>query len=166
MTVRGPLNVLFLCTANSARSILSEAILNHIGNGQFKAFSAGSQPGSKVHPNAIELLENLGHPTSGLRSKSWEEFAEPGAPIMDHIITVCNNAAGEACPVWPGHPITDHWDIRDPAGIGVTDDERRQTFAQTYRCLESKIQSFVDQIQNREEDMTSKTVSQDSPDKG
>lgn len=139
-------NVLFLCTANSARSILSEAILNRVGDGKFRAFSAGSKPGGTVNPDAIELLERLDYPTHGLRSKSWDEFAASGAPVMDCVITVCNNAAGEICPVWPGHPATDHWDIRDPAGLGSTADERRQAFRDAYRTLESRIKAFVDRI--------------------
>jgi len=146
MKLQAPLNVLFLCTANSARSILSEAILNRIGKGRFKAYSAGSRPGGTVHPGAIELLEKLDYQTDILRSKPWEEFESPGAPVMDYIITVCNNAAGESCPIWPGHPLTDHWDIQDPAGAGSTDDERRQAFVLAYRTLMTKIQMFIDQI--------------------
>ena len=118
-------NVLFLCTGNSARSILGEAILNRLGDGEFRAFSAGSKPVGQVNPGALELLTERGYPTEGLRSKSWDEFARSGAPVLDHVITVCNNAAGETCPVWPGHPATDHWDIDDPAGVGETVEDRR-----------------------------------------
>ena len=150
MTLQEPQNVLFLCTANAARSILSEAILNGIGNGQFKAFSAGSRPGGTVHPNTIELLERLGYQTDNLRSKSWDEFASQGAPVMDYIITVCNNAAGESCPILPGQPLTDHWDILDPAAITGTDIQRRQAFEQAYRTLRARIQKFIDQIQERQ----------------
>jgi arsenate reductase len=139
------LNVLFLCTGNSARSILSEAILNRLGEGEFKAFSAGSRPVGKVNPGAIDLLEGLGYSTDGLRSKSWEEFAGPGAPVMEQIITVCNNAAGETCPIWPGHPATAHWDIRDPADVGASDEERRAAFHAAYEDLESRIRSFIEQ---------------------
>lgn len=136
-------NVLFLCTGNSARSILSEAILNRLGSGRFTAFSAGSQPVGKVNPGATELLGRLGYPTDGLRSKSWDEFAAPGAPVMDHVITVCNNAAGETCPVWPGHPARTHWDIADPAGVGRNDQERAEAFEAAYRDIESRIREFV-----------------------
>lgn len=139
------MNVLFLCTANSARSILSEVILNRLGGGEFCAFSAGSQPAGNVNPDAITLLESLGYPTARLRSKSWDEFAGPDAPSMDHIITVCNNAAGETCPVWPGHPVTDHWDITDPAGVGANDAERREAFQTAYVTLETRIRNFVSQ---------------------
>lgn len=146
-----PLNVLFLCTANSARSILSEAILDRIGKGQFRAFSAGSRPAGAVNPHAIALLQSLDYPTDGLRSKSWDEFAEAGAPVMDHIVTVCNNAAGEACPVWPGHPQTDHWDIRDPAGPGSDGAERHQAFVDAYDALYSRIQSLVERYEDASE---------------
>jgi len=137
------MNVLFLCTGNSARSILGEAILNRLGEGEFTAFSAGSQPVGKVNPGAIEMLEHLGYPVAGLRSKSWDEFASPDAPAMDQIITVCNNAAGETCPIWPGRPATAHWDIEDPAGAGKTDGERRAAFEAAYEDLEARIKSFV-----------------------
>jgi arsenate reductase len=121
-------NVLFLCTGNSARSILSEALLNRLGAGHFRAFSAGSKPVGRVNPGALELLRRRDYPIEGLRSKSWDEFAGADAPAMDYIITVCNNAAGETCPVWPGRPATEHWDIADPAGVGETDEERRAAF--------------------------------------
>ncbi len=121
--------VLFLCTGNSARSIIAEALLNHIGAGRFKAYSAGSHPKGAVHPPALELLADKGLPDSGLRSKSWDEFARPGAPRVDFVITVCDNAAREVCPVWPGHPLTAHWGIADPAAVGGTSGEQRQAFA-------------------------------------
>jgi arsenate reductase len=137
-------NVLFLCTGNSARSILSEAILNRLGEGRFRAFSAGSKPVGRVNPGALELLGRRVYPTEDLRSKSWDEFAGPDAPAMDYVITVCNNAAGETCPVWPGHPATEHWDIADPAGVGETDDERRAAFEEAYAVLQKRIEKFVD----------------------
>jgi len=136
-------NVLFLCTGNSARSILSEAILNRLGEGRFRAFSAGSKPVGRVNPGAFELLARREYPTDELRSKSWDEFARPGAPQMDYIVTVCNNAAGETCPVWPGHPATEHWDIDDPAGVGETDEERRAAFEEAYAVLQKRIEKFV-----------------------
>jgi arsenate reductase len=138
--------VLFLCTGNSARSILSEAILTKLGAGRCEAFSAGSQPAGTVNPGAIELLQRLGYPTAGLRSKSWNEFAGPEAPVMDRIITVCNNAAGESCPVWPGHPATDHWDIKDPAGVGNNDAERRAAFEVAFADLEGRIRTLLEQL--------------------
>jgi len=136
-------NVLFLCTGNSARSILSEAILSRLGEGRFRAFSAGSKPVGRVNPGALELLARREYPTDELRSKSWDEFARPGAPQMDYIVTVCNNAAGETCPVWPGHPATEHWDIDDPAGVGETDEERRAAFEEAYAVLQKRIEKFV-----------------------
>jgi arsenate reductase len=146
MTTKHIRNVLFLCTGNSARSILSEAILNRLGNGRFRAFSAGSKPVGQVNPGALELLQRREYPTDGLRSKSWDEFAGSGAPQMDCIVTVCNNAAGETCPVWPGHPATEHWDIDDPAGVGDSDEERRAAFEEAYAVLEKRIEKFVDRI--------------------
>lgn len=137
-------NVLFLCTGNSARSILSEAILDRVGEGRFRAFSAGSKPAGRVNPGALELLARREYPTADLRSKSWDEFAGPDAPAMDYVITVCNNAAGETCPVWPGHPATEHWDIADPAGVGETDEERRAAFESAYAVLRKRIQAFVE----------------------
>lgn len=146
MTTKQIRNVLFLCTGNSARSILSEAILNRIGEGHFRAFSAGSKPVGQVNPGALELLQRREYPTDGLRSKSWDEFAGPGAPEMDYIVTVCSNAAGETCPVWPGHPATEHWDIEDPAGVGNSDEERRAAFAEAYAVLEKRIEKIVDRL--------------------
>ena len=143
MTPKQIRNVLFLCTGNSARSILSEAILNRLGEGRFRAFSAGSKPVGRVNPGALELLARREYPTDELRSKSWDEFARPGAPQMDYIVTVCNNAAGETCPVWPGHPATEHWDIDDPAGVGETVEERRAAFEEAYAVLQKRIEKFV-----------------------
>jgi arsenate reductase len=143
-TTKQTRNVLFLCTGNSARSILSEAILNRIGDGRFRAFSAGSKPVGRVNPGALELLGRREYPTDELRSKSWDEFAGPDAPAMDYVITVCNNAAGETCPVWPGHPATEHWDIADPAGVGETDEERRAAFEEAYAVLQKRIEKFID----------------------
>lgn len=139
------MNVLFLCTGNSARSILAEAILNRLGAGHITAYSAGSKPVGRVNPHAIELLRKLGYPTEGLRSKSWDEFAD--GPVMDHVVTVCNNAAAETCPVWPGRPATDHWDIEDPAGVGETDEERRAAFAAAYRTLEARIRDILGKLE-------------------
>lgn len=139
-------NVLFLCTGNSARSILSEAILNRLGQGRIRAYSAGSHPAGRVNPGAIALLSDRGYQVAGLRSKSWDEFAVPGATEMDYIITVCNNAAGETCPVWPGHPATEHWDIADPAGVGSTDEEVRQAFEKAYSVLQKRIAELLTRI--------------------
>ena len=136
-------NVLFLCTGNSARSILGESLMNHLGAGRFAGFSAGSQPKGEVHPFATELLTRLQLPTAGLRSKSWEEFAAPGAPQMDFIFTVCDNAADEACPLWPGHPVTAHWGLPDPAAAEGTEAERRLAFADTLRMLSNRITAFI-----------------------
>ena len=136
-------NVLFLCTGNSARSILAEAILNRIGQGRFKAYSAGSQPKGEVHPYALDLLKSLNHDTSFARSKNWEEFAGPGAPEMSFVFTVCDNAANEACPVWPGQPMTAHWGIPDPAAAEGTEAERRLAFADAYRMLGARISIFT-----------------------
>ncbi len=135
-------NVLFLCTGNSARSILAEAILNYKGRGRFRAFSAGSYPTGTVNPAAIELLERLQIPTDGLRSKAWDEFAAPGAPPLDFVITVCDNAAGEVCPVWPGQPVTAHWGVADPAHVeGAL--EKAQAFRDAFRTLERRIDLFL-----------------------
>ncbi|PZN96282.1 MAG: ArsR family transcriptional regulator [Alphaproteobacteria bacterium] len=130
-------NVLFLCTGNSARSILGEALLNHHGAGRFKAFSAGSYPKGKVHPVALEVLADLGLPTTGLRSKIWDEFAGSDAPDFDFIFTVCDDAAGESCPIWPGHPMTAHWGIDDPAA--VTGEGQRAAFLKAARHLETRL---------------------------
>ena len=146
MTTKPVQNVLFLCTGNSARSILSESLLNRLGDGRFRAFSAGSKPVGRVNPGALELLQRRGYPTEELRSKSWDEFAGAGAPAMDPVITVCNNAAGDTCPVWPGHPATEHWDIKDPAGVGASDVERRAAFEEAYAVLEKRIEKFLDRV--------------------
>jgi arsenate reductase len=136
-------NVLFLCTGNSARSIMAEAILDREGTGRFKAYSAGSHHKGAVHPFARELLDKLNHPTQNLRSKSWDEFATEEAPKLDFIFTVCDDAAGEVCPVWPGQPLTAHWGIPDPAKVGGTEAEQRLAFADAYRMLKNRISVFV-----------------------
>lgn len=136
-------NVLFLCTGNSARSILGEALLNHLGQGHFRAFSAGSTPKGAVHPMALEALARTGVATDGLRSKGWEEFSAPGAPQMDFIFTVCDNAAGEACPIWPGHPMTAHWGIEDPAAVDGPEFKQRAAFEDALRFLRNRIGAFV-----------------------
>ncbi|HEU0309657.1 MAG TPA: arsenate reductase ArsC [Sphingomicrobium sp.] len=138
---KGSYNVLFLCTGNSARSILAEAILNQQGMGRFHAFSAGSQPKGAVHPAAIALLKELDYDTGGFRSKSWDEFAAPGAPELDFVFTVCDNAAGELCPVWPGQPMTAHWGIEDPAA--VEGDGQVQAFWIAYNQLRRRIELFL-----------------------
>jgi arsenate reductase (thioredoxin) len=143
MTDRGVYNVLFLCTANSARSVLAEALIDHWGKGRFKGYSAGSFPKGAVHPLAIEALEKLHLRTAGLRSKSWNEFARPGAPIMDFVFTVCDQAAGEVCPVWPGNPVTAHWGVPDPAAVQGTQAEQRRAFRDAYVVLENRIKLFV-----------------------
>ncbi|MBN8818657.1 MAG: arsenate reductase ArsC [Sphingomonas sp.] len=134
-------NVLFLCTGNSARSILAEALLNRDGRGRFRAYSAGSYPKGQVHPMAIELLQSLDFPTEGLRSKSWNEFTGPDAPVFDFIFTVCDNAAGETCPIWPGHPMTAHWGIEDPAA--VEGEEQRDAFRRALQYLHNRIALFL-----------------------
>jgi arsenate reductase (thioredoxin) len=136
-------NVLFLCTGNSARSILAEAILNNRGKGRFKAFSAGSHPKGAVHPLALALLERKGLPTEGLRSKAWDEFAQPAAPTLDFMFTVCDNAAGEVCPVWPGHPMTAHWGQPDPAAVEGTELDQTNAFLDAFRMLERRIEMFT-----------------------
>lgn len=136
-------NILILCTANSARSILGEAILAKLGEGRVRAFSAGSTPRGTPNPDGIALLEAYGHDTSGLRSKSWDEFDGPDAPKMDIVITVCDNAAGESCPIWPGAPVQAHWGIPDPAGRGETPEDRRAAFAETYRLLEMRVRALM-----------------------
>ena len=134
-------NVLFLCTGNSARSILAEAILNKEGAGRLRAFSAGSHPKGAVHPQALKLLGELGFETQGYRSKSWDEFADPGAPLLDFIITVCDNAAGEVCPIWPGHPASAHWGIEDPAA--AEGESQAEAFRTAYHALQRRIDSFL-----------------------
>lgn len=132
-------NVLFLCTGNSARSILAEAYLNARGKGQFSAYSAGSKPAGRVNPFALELLQKNSLPTQGLRSKNWDEFARPGAPKLDFVFTVCDNAAGETCPVWPGQPITAHWGIADPAAVAGADADKRKAFLRAFSELSARI---------------------------
>ena len=136
-------NVLFLCTGNSCRSIIAEAIMNREGLGRFRGFSAGSDPKGEVHPHALDLLKSLNHPTADLRSKSWNEFAAAGAPRLDFVFTVCDNAANEVCPVWPGQPMSAHWGIPDPAAAEGTEAEIRVAFADTYRMLANRISIFV-----------------------
>jgi len=136
-------NVLFLCTGNSARSILAEAILRKDGRGNFRAFSAGSQPKGAVNPFAIRVLQKLDYPIDDLRSKSWEEFAAPNAPAMDFVFTVCDNAAGESCPVWPGQPMSAHWGIEDPAEVDGTDLEKEAAFVAAFRYLKNRIGAFT-----------------------
>ncbi len=137
-------NVLFLCTGNSARSILAEAIMNRAGVGRFHAFSAGSHPTGRVNPHAIRLLEERGHPTGGYRSKDWQEFAATGAPELDFVFTVCDQAAGEVCPIWPGRPASAHWGLPDPAAVRGSEVEIAAAFAETYRMLTRRIEAFVD----------------------
>lgn len=136
-------NVLFLCTGNTARSILAESILRKEGRAHFRAFSAGSQPKGIVNPFAIKVLTSLGYPTDDLRSKSWQEFARPDAPVMDFVFTVCDNAAGESCPVWPGQPMTAHWGIEDPAEAVGTDIEKEAAFVAAFRFLKNRIVAFT-----------------------
>jgi arsenate reductase (thioredoxin) len=136
-------NVLFLCTGNTARSILAESILAKEGAGRFCAFSAGSQPKGTINPFALKVLERLNYPTHGLRSKSWAEFAKPDASKMDFVFTVCDNAAGEACPIWPGQPMTAHWGIEDPAAVEGTDIEKEAAFNEAFRHLKARISAFV-----------------------
>ncbi|MCA1977876.1 MAG: arsenate reductase ArsC [Thiobacillus sp.] len=136
-------NVLFLCTGNSARSILAESLLNQMGRGRFRAFSAGSHPAGQVNPFALELLQKNRFPTDGLRSKPWDEFAHPDAPRLDFVITVCDRAAGEVCPVWPGQPMTAHWGIPDPAAVNGSDDEKRRAFVLAMEQLQRRISMFI-----------------------
>jgi protein-tyrosine-phosphatase len=136
-------NVLFLCTGNSARSILGESIVNQLGQGRFRGFSAGSQPKGEVHPYSLDLLSSLRFPVDGLSSKSWDVFAAAGAPPMDFIFTVCDDAAGEACPAWPGQPMTAHWGVPDPAAAQGTEIERRAAFRQAFAALENRIRIFL-----------------------
>jgi protein-tyrosine-phosphatase len=136
-------HALFLCTGNSARSIMAEAVLNRLGAGRIRAYSAGSYPKGQPHPMALEVLTEWGYDTSGLRSKSWDEFAGQGAPSLDFIFTVCDNAAGEACPVWPGRPMTAHWGVEDPAAFEGPEDKKRELFRRTYAELERRIELFT-----------------------
>ena len=136
-------NVLFLCTGNHARSVLAEVLLNTMGRGRFSAYSAGSHPKGHIHPLALELLEKNRLPTAGLRSKDWNEFARAGAPRMDFVFTVCDNAAGELCPVWPGQPMTAHWGIPDPAAVQGTDEQKRKAFFDAYAQLSNRISLFL-----------------------
>jgi arsenate reductase (thioredoxin) len=136
-------NVLFLCTGNSARSIMAEALLNSLGRGRFQAFSAGSHPKGDVHPLALETLRRNQIPSENARSKSWDEFALPGAPQMDIVITVCDHAAQEVCPVWPGHPVTAHWGIADPAAVQGTEQEKVRAFEQAFRELDARLRLFT-----------------------
>ncbi|MBX9963337.1 MAG: arsenate reductase ArsC [Burkholderiales bacterium] len=143
MTDAPSLSVLFLCTGNSARSILAEALLAHLGKPRFRAFSAGSHPTGAVHPLALEILTRNRLATEGLRSKPWEEFSQPGSPPLDFVCTVCDNAAGEVCPVWPGQPITAHWGVEDPAAVQGDEALRRRAFLNAYTLLRTRIQLFV-----------------------
>lgn len=136
-------NVLFLCTGNSARSILAESLLNHWSKGVFQGYSAGSFPKGEVHPVALDLLKQFGMPTEGLRSKSWDTFAKSGAPAMDYIFTVCDQAAGEVCPVWPGHPVTAHWGLADPAAVTSSKTDQVLAFREAFRILETRIRYFL-----------------------
>jgi protein-tyrosine-phosphatase len=137
-------NILFLCTGNSARSILAEAIANALPGDRFTGYSAGSMPRGEVNPHALALLSKLGHPTGALRSKSWNEFAAPGAPELHFIVTVCDNAAGEVCPIWPGQPMTAHWGLPDPAEVTGADAEIAVAFADSYRMLRNRIEAFAE----------------------
>ena len=137
------MNVLFLCTGNSARSILAEAYLNATGAGRFRAYSAGSHPTGKVNPFALELLQKNRIPIEGLRSKVWDEFAKPGAPKLDFVFTVCDNAAGETCPLWPGQPITAHWGVADPAAVQGSDEEKRKAFLAAFSQLSTRIRLLL-----------------------
>jgi len=138
-----PFNVLFLCTGNSARSILAEAYLNAAGNGRFVAYSAGSHPAGAVNPFALELLRKNRIDTSGLRSKNWDEFAKPGVPTLDFVFTVCDNAAGEMCPIWPGQPMTAHWGIQDPAAVQGSEEQKRKAFLRAFGELSTRINLFM-----------------------
>ena len=138
-----PYNILILCTGNSARSIIGEVLFNTMGAGRVKAYSAGSHPTGKVNPLAIEHVQRLGYPVENLRSKSWEEFAAPGAPELDYVITVCDKAAGEVCPFWPGQPITAHWGFPDPAAVEGTDEEKRAAFTRTLHQMRNRVQLFL-----------------------
>ena len=143
MTDDQPYRALFLCTGNSARSIMAEALLNHWGRGAFRAYSAGTNPKGSVHPVALELLRHMHLPTEGLRSKSWDEFTAPDSPVLDFVITVCDRAAGESCPIWPGDPLTAHWGVPDPALVTGTDAERWAAFREVFHALENHIKVFT-----------------------
>jgi len=143
MTENNSCNVLVLCTGNSARSILCEALINHHGKGKFCAYSAGSFPTGKVNPYALRLLQNMNIAVDNPRSKSWDEFAMPGAPLLDFIITVCDNAAGEVCPIWPGHPITAHWGVPDPAHVEGSDEDKMRAFREAFMTLDARVRLFV-----------------------
>jgi protein-tyrosine-phosphatase len=136
-------NVLFLCTGNSARSILAEAVLNNLGQGRFRAYSAGSHPTGRVNPFALELLQKRRLPVEGLRSKCWDEFAQPGSPALDFVFTVCDSAAGEVCPVWPGQPITAHWGVEDPAAVEGSDEAKRRAFLNAFQILGNRVRIFA-----------------------
>jgi len=138
-----PYNILFLCTGNSARSILAEGLVNHLSQGRFKGYSAGSHPAGQVNPFALETLRNLGCDTSGMASKSWDVFAEPGAPQMDFVITVCDSAAGEACPYWPGSPMTAHWGFPDPSHVEGDDEAKRAAFTRTAQAIAHRLRLFL-----------------------
>lgn len=144
MTTDTPIyNVLFICTGNSARSILAEAMLTELGKGRFKAYSAGSYPKGEVHPLALATLEHLRMPATGYRSKSWDEFVAPGAPVFDFIFTVCDSAAGEACPIWPGKPVSAHWGVADPAAVEGTEEQQIKAFKEAARILHRRIELFL-----------------------
>ncbi|HYD96010.1 MAG TPA: arsenate reductase ArsC [Noviherbaspirillum sp.] len=137
-------NILFLCTGNSARSIMAEALVTTMGGSRFRGYSAGSHPTGRVNPYAIEQVRAAGYPVENLRSKSWDEFAGPDAPRMDFIVTVCDNAAGEACPVWPGHPVSAHWGFEDPAAVEGSDEEKRAAFGKVFAQIAGRMKTFVD----------------------
>jgi arsenate reductase (thioredoxin) len=143
MSDEQPYRALFLCTENSARSIMAESLLNHWGRGKFRAYSAGTQPKGSIHPVALQLLRHMNLPTEGLRSKSWEEFTTPDAPVLDFVFTVCDGAAGESCPVWPGDPLTAHWGVSDPALVGGSDAEQWAAFREVFHALENHIKVFT-----------------------
>ncbi|MGC9162295.1 MAG: arsenate reductase ArsC [Thiomonas sp.] len=136
-------NVLVLCTGNSARSIMGEGLINVLGQGRFRAYSAGSHPTGVVNPYAIELLRSIGYPTDTLRSKSWDEFSAPGAPVMDFVFTVCDKAAGETCPYWPGAPLSAHWGFEDPAAVQGSDEDKRRAFQRVFRQIMCRVRAFV-----------------------